>query len=182
MKKIVLIYGLIAGTIVGSLMLISMPFWESGALNFDNGQLVGYASMVIALSVIFFGIKSFRDNYSGGKVTFWKGVAIGTLITVIASVLYSFAWEISYSRMGEAFMQSMTDRHFSELKAGGATESEMEQAREEWKKFSEMYQNPIIRFTITMTEILPVGLIITLLSAGLLRKKEFLPNETHTTI
>ena len=88
MKKIVIIYGFIAGLIVGGLMLLNMPLWESGVINFDNGELIGYTTMVIALSMVFFGIKSFRDNYNGGAVTFWNAFRVGILITLIASVMY----------------------------------------------------------------------------------------------
>jgi len=174
MKKIVITYGIIAGTIVGGLMLASMPLWKSGVLNFDNGQLVGYTTMVIALSVIFFAIKSFRDNHAGGKITFGKGVVIGILITAIASVMYALAWEISFHSMGDEFIQKMTDHHFKELKADGATGAELEKAKVDWASFNEMYKNPVIRFGVTLMEIFPVGLAISLVCAGLLRKKEFL--------
>lgn len=175
MKKIILIYGLIAGAIVGGLMLLTMPLWETGVLNFDNGQLVGYTTMVIALSMVFFGIKSYRDNHAKGVITFGKGFKIGILITLIAAVMYGLAWEISYSRMGDEFIQKMTEHYFQEMKQDGATEQELNEAKEQWATFSEMYKNPIIRFGATLTEILPVGLIITLISAALLRKKEILP-------
>ncbi len=174
MKKIVIIYGLIAGLIVGSLMLLTMPLWKSGVLNFDNGELVGYTTMVIALSMVFFGIKSFRDNYNNGTVTFWNACKVGILITLIASVMYALAWEISYANMGEEFTQKMTDHYFNELKTKGASEQELKKAKEDWASFSEMYKNPLIRFGVTLTEIFPVGLVITLLSAGLLRNKKFL--------
>lgn len=180
MKKIVIIYGLIAGTIVGGLMLLTLPLWDTGVLNFDNGHLVGYTTMVIALSMVFFGIKSFRDNHAAGSITFGKGVLIGMLITLVASVMYALAWEISYSQMGEAFMTEMTEHYFEEMKNDGATEAELVEAREDWLMNSEMYKNPVIRFAITITEILPVGLVITLLSAALLRKKEFLPPSQAT--
>lgn len=175
MKKVVIIYGLIAGLIVGGLMLLTMPLWKSGVLNFDNGELVGYTTMVVALSMVFFGIKSFRDNYNGGTVTFWNAFRVGILITVIASVLYALAWEISYASMGEEFVQRMNDHYFNELKTEGTSELELQKAKEDWAKFNEMYKNPFIRFGVTIMEIFPVGLIITLLSAGLLRNKKFLP-------
>ncbi len=176
MKKIVIIYGIIAGTIVGGLMLGTMPLWKSGALTFDNGHLVGYTTMVIALSMVFVGIKSYRDNYNDGSVTFWNACKVGILITVIASVMYALAWEISYANMGEEFTKKMTDHYFNELKTGGASEQELQKAKEDWASFSEMYKNPVIRFGMTLMEIFPVGLAITLLSAGLLRNKKFLPS------
>src|SRR4051812_21595851 len=99
MKKIVIIYGLIAGAIVGTMLIITMPLYESGTLNFDNGELLGYTTMVVALSMVFFGVKSYRDNYSGGTITFGQGAKVGLLITLIASLIYAMSWEVSYNTM-----------------------------------------------------------------------------------
>jgi Protein of unknown function (DUF4199) len=175
MKKIVITYGIISGLITAGLMLATMPLYETGTLNFDNGALVGYTGMVIALSLVFFGIKSFRDNQAEGSVSFGRGFLIGMSITVIASVFYALAWEISYAKMGDRFVQQWTNHEMEKLREAGATEAALEKAKDEWKDFGEMYKNPVIRFGMTLFEILPVGLVISLLSAALLRKKEFLP-------
>jgi hypothetical protein len=142
----------------------------------DNGELVGYTTMVIALSMVFFGIKSYRDNYANGSISFGKGFKVGILITLIACVMYGLAWEISYNRIGEEFTKRMTEKYYEDMKADGASEVELQKAKEEWESFFEMYKNPIIRFAFTVfVEIFPIGLVITLISAGILRKKEFLP-------
>jgi ethanolamine transporter EutH len=180
MKKIIITYGLIAGTIVAALMLITIPLMEKDTVDFKYGELLGYTTMVIALSMIFFGIKSYRDNHADGAVSFWKGVQIGILITLIAGVMYCLAWETLYRRMGSDFMNRMTDQYYEEMKADGATDAELEEAKAEWSSFSEMYKNPVIRFGVTLTEILPVGVILTLISAGLLRKKNFLPTSSSS--
>lgn len=176
MKKIVLTYGLMAGSIVAAMMFATLPLWDSGVLNFDNGELVGYTTMVIALSMIFFGIKSYRDNYSKGSITFWDGCKIGLLITFIASLMYALAWEISYATMSGDFTKEMSDHYLEELRSGSVSPEELKKAEEEWASFSEMYKNPVVRFGVTLMEIAPVGILITLLSAGLLRRKEFFPS------
>lgn len=176
MKKIILIYGLIAGSILAAMMFITMPMYNNGTLNLDNGELVGYTTMVIALSMVFFGIKSYRDNHANGSISFGKGFKVGILITIIACVMYGLAWEVSYSQIGDEFMVKMNEKYFEDMKAAGATEKELEDAKKEWESFGEMYKNPAFRFVFTIfVEIFPVGLMITLISAGILRKKEFLP-------
>lgn len=176
MKKVILTYGLIAGSIVAAMMLITMPMYNSGTLNMNNGELVGYTTMVVALSLVFFGIKSYRDTYAKGLISFGTGFKVGILITLIASVMYGLAWEISYSRIGEDFTRKMTEKYYEDMKADGASEEALQQAKAEWESFSEMYKNPIVRFVFTVfVEIFPVGLVITLISAGILRRKEFLP-------
>src|SRR5882724_2426629 len=119
MKKIVLIYGLIAGAIVGSMLLITMPLYESGTLHFENGQWLGYTTMVIALSLVFFGIKSFRDNHSGGKITFWNGLKVGLVITFVASAIYALRWEISCHSMKGDFLELMNEKSMEKMKKEG---------------------------------------------------------------
>ncbi|MCW5911533.1 MAG: DUF4199 domain-containing protein [Cyclobacteriaceae bacterium] len=177
MKKITLIYGLIAGTIVAAMMFITIPMYKNGTLSFDHGELVGYTTMVIALSMVFFGIKSYRDNQAKGVISFGAGFKVGILITLVASVMYGLAWEVSYHSIGDEFMKKMNEHQINEMKAESATEQELEKAIKQWESFGELYKNPLFRFAFTMfVEIFPVGLVISLISAGLLRKKEFLPS------
>src|ERR1043165_1895835 len=117
MKKIVLTYGLISGSIVAALILLAMPLWNAGVLNHDNGAIVGYTTMVIALSVIFFAVKSYRDNYNNGSISFWKALQIGVLITLIAGVMYELSWEISMSQMSDDFIAQAFEHQFTEMKA-----------------------------------------------------------------
>ena len=159
-------------------MLTTMPLYMNGTLNFDNGELTGYSTMVIALSLVFFGIKSYRDKHSKGIISFGKAFKVGILITLIAAIMYAMAWEVCYSQMSDEFTKQMTTRYFEKLKKNGASDAELEKAKVEWAGFGEMYKNPVVRFGVTLMEVSPVGIIITLLSAGLLRKKEFLPEET----
>ncbi|MBN8577472.1 MAG: DUF4199 domain-containing protein [Cytophagales bacterium] len=178
MKKIIIIYGLISGTIVGGLMLGTMAYYQSHEWNLENGHLLGYTTMVIALSVVFVAIKSVRDKHLGGAITFWKGCQIGLLITLIASVMYALSWEVSYRNIGDEFVEKMKSSYVEDLKAEGLTEAEFQTKKAEMEAIWESYQNPIVRFGYTLLEIFPVGLILTLISAGLLRKKEFLPPTT----
>lgn len=175
MRKTVLIFGLIAGAIVAAMMFITMPMWDTGVINFDNGEIVGYTSMVIAFSMIFFAVKSYRDHHLKGVITFGKAFTIGILITVIASLMYAAAWEICYHTMAHDFMDRMASYYIENMKKDGATETELKEASIQMDEFKVSYKNPFIRFGYTLIEIFPVGLAITLICAALLRKKEVLP-------
>jgi len=174
MTKIVLIFGLISGAIAGGLMWILMGTVNTGSIDFDNGMIWGYATMIIALSLVFFGIKSYRDNH-GGKITFVKGLQVGISISLISAVCYAAAWELYYPRIGDEFMQKYTTYYLDKMKKEGASDAEIEKARTESEQFMEMYKNIFVRFAMSLMEILPVGVIVTLLSALLLRRREVLP-------
>ena len=175
MRKIVLIHGVIAGVIAGGMLFISTPLVRDGSLSFDSGTLVGYTTMVVALSMVFFGVKSYRDQHLGGVITFGKALAVGALITLVASCVYALVWEICYRTVAVGFMDGMIDYYLQEKREQGATAAELGQYTQEMKDLMVMYQNPVVRFGMTVMEILPVGMVLTLLSAALLRKKAFLP-------
>lgn len=171
MKKTVLVFGLIAGTIAGGMFFVTAPFWESGMMNFENGTLVGYATMVIALSLVFFGIRACRENHQQGVITFGRAFKVGMLITLIASVMYAVGWEVSYHTVNEGFMEKYAAHYIEKMKEEGASPEELAQMKTDWDAMLESYTNPLVRFSLTMMEILPVGIVISLVSAALLRKR-----------
>lgn len=171
MKKIILVYGLIAGAIMGAMFFITVPLWNNGTLNFDNGMVVGYTTQVIALSLVFFGVKSYRDQHLNGVISFGKAFKVGILITLVGGILYCVSWEICYSTVFTDFDEKMTAHYAENMRKDGATDLEIK----DMESNMALYNNPILRFGMTFMEVVPVGLIITLLSAALLRKKEVLP-------
>jgi hypothetical protein len=178
MRKVTLTYGLLSGAIISVLMLLAIVLWGKGVINFDNSMFIGYASMVIALSMIFFGIKSYRDNYQNGAIKFVKGLQVGMLITLIAALMYAATLETYFQTNPEilaAFMDKYADYHINKMKEKGASPAEIDQTVKEMTGLKEKYKNPVIRFGITLFLILPVGIAITLFSAAVLRRKEFLP-------
>lgn len=176
MKKVVIKFGLISGVIGGLLMWMLMGFVNNGAINFDNGMIWGYATMIVALSLVFFGIKSYRDN-NGGRISFLKGLQVGILISLISAFCYAASWEIYYPSVGDEFMQKYTSYYLEKMKADGASAAEIEKARVEGEQFMVLYKNFFIRFVFSLMEIVPVGIIVTLVSAALLRKSDVLPGE-----
>lgn len=178
MTKIVLIFGLISGAIAGALMWLLMGFVNTGALNFDNGMIWGYATMIVAFSLIFFGIKSYRDN-NGGRISFLKGLQVGILISLISAFVYAVCWELYYPKIGDEFMQKYTTYYLDKMKTDGASDAEIETARVEGEQFMELYKKFPVRFSFSLIEILPVGIIVTLVSAAVLRKKELLPSSAQ---
>jgi hypothetical protein len=170
MKKIVLVCGLIAGLIVSAMMLITMAIYTSTG-NFENGMIYGYASMLLAFSLIFVGIKNYRDKYNNGIISFGKAFKIGILITLIASTMYVIVWLIDYFYFIPDFGEKYAAHMLEKLKASGASEIEIAKQTKEMASFSTMYKNPFFNALMTYAEIIPVGLIVTLISSLILKKK-----------
>lgn len=172
MKKTVLTYGPIAGVIIVLLMALFIGMMGKEQ-DYQMGEILGYASMIVALSTIFVGIRKYRDEELGGIITFGKAFQVGLLITLVASAIYVAAW-MFYSAGGGAdeMMTAYLDQMVEKMEADGSTQAEIDAKVNEMEQFQEMYKNPIVKIGITFLEIFPVGLIISLIAAGLLRKTE----------
>ena len=165
MKKTILTFGLISGGMMAVMMFATLPFTNSAWLQ-AHSMFIGYTTMVLSFMLVFFGIRSYRENIGGGTVTFGRAFAVGILITLISSVLYVITWEIMYfgiPSFGERFM-TMCVAH---IKNSGASPEAIQTQLDQLKYLN----NPLINAAMTFVEPFPVGLIITLISALILKKK-----------
>lgn len=173
MKKIVLIYGGIGGLIIAAMLFITMPMAMEGKM--ENGELIGYTTMVIALSTIFVGVKMYRDKHLGGIISFGKAFLVGLYITLVASFLYATGWELYLAIQGisgNEFMEYYTQCQADQLEKSGASADKIARMKEQSQSFMTWYNNPVLRFLWTMMiESFPVGLIVALITAAILKKK-----------
>jgi hypothetical protein len=173
MKKIVLTFGLISGALMALFMFaLIMPFIDR--IGFDRGVIVGYTSMVLAFMLVFFGIRSYRENVGGGTITFGRAFAVGILITLISSACYVIAWQILYFYFN--FFPDFLDKYSAHLvekaRAAGATPEAIQQQVDEMQQFKKLYSNPFFNAAFTFIEPFPVGLVITFISSLILRKRK----------
>ena len=176
MKKIVLTFGLIAGAILSVLMVATMPFAEQ--IGFDNSMFVGYTIMVLAFLLVFFGIRSYRENVGGGHISFGRAVGVGMLIVLIASIMYVVTWEILYFNFIPDFADKYTAHLMEKSRAAGASPEQLAAEAQKMDTMKWALNNPFINAAAAFIEPLPVGLIFTLISAAILRRRhrEPLPN------
>ena len=169
MRKTVFAFGIIAGAIVSAMMLISFSGKE---IDFKNGELIGYASMIIAFSAIFFGIKAYRDKYLNGIINFGKAFRVGLYITLVASFMYVASWMLISNTYAKDFMNQYAQYTLEEMQQSGKSQAEIDMQLENIEKFQELYKNPMIKIGMTFLEIFPVGLVITLICAAILRRSD----------
>ena len=104
MKKTIFVYGGIAGAITIAILTLTIAISEPGSSHFANSEWLGYLIMIAALSLIFFGVKSYRDHELGGVISFWDATKVGLGITLVASLVYVLGWEIYVNTSGSDFM------------------------------------------------------------------------------
>lgn len=172
MKKTVWTFGLIAGAILSAMMLITLPFHD--AIGFDRAEIIGYTSMVAAFLLIFFGVRSYRDNVRNGRVSFGRALSVGVLIALVASVCYAATWQVVYFGVigtKADFLAKYQEHEIAKVRASGATQAEIDKHLADNRRLLELYNNPVINFGMTILEPLPVGLILSLVSAGVLSRR-----------
>ena len=170
MKKTVLTFGLISGFVAATLMIANMLFIDS--IGFDRGLYVGYTVIVICFLFVYFGIRSYRDNVLGGRISFAKGFQAGILITLISCLCYVGAWLVTYNQFFPDFPEKYAAYMVEDKRASGASQAEIESTIKQGEDMKQMLANPLINAAVTFTEPFPVGLLITLISAAVLRKKD----------
>ena len=170
MKKTVWTFGLISGAIVSIMMAATLPFHDE--IGWTRGLIIGYTTMVLSFLLIYFGIRSYRDNVGGGTVRFGRAFAVGALIAIVASVCYVATWEVIYFNFIPDFMEKYSARSIEEVQKSGASPEVIEKKTAEIKRQTELYKNPFINMAMTFIEPLPVGLLIAIVSAGLLSRRK----------
>ena len=170
MKKTVLTFGLISGVIISVLMLATLPFAHQ--IGFSRAMIVGYTNMVLSFLLVFFGIRSYRENVGNGQISFGRALGVGVLIMLITCAFYVITWEFMYFFLMPDFLKEYSAYMVENIRASGASAEQINQQVEQMKQFQVLYSNPLINVAFTLLEPLPVGLVMTLISALILRKRE----------
>lgn len=170
MKKIVLVYGCIAGFILAAWMI---GFAATGiSEDFENGMIYGYASMIIAFSFVYVGIYKYKQQMPEKQITFKQGFLVGLYITLISSTFYVLAWLFVYYNMAPDFMEKYLEFTIGKMKAANAPQSEIDTYIKDMQSFNEMYKNPFVNMAFTYMEVLPVGLLISAISTFLVKRRK----------
>jgi len=169
MIRTALIYGTIATAIITLFFWLTHTFWIEEN-DFSMGEILGYVSMILAFTMIYFGVRSYRNLQPEQKISFGKAFLVGLAITIVASVWYVIGWMIYYQQNPE-IMNSFFEQSIEQVKQGDLSTAEMQAKITEMEEFQASYQKPLVRIGFTLMEILPMGLVISLASALILKRK-----------
>ncbi|MDR3389364.1 MAG: DUF4199 domain-containing protein [Rudaea sp.] len=174
MLRTILKYGVIAGLIVGGFEVATVVAF-SGLPPLKYGMVIGYTTMLIALSAVFVGIKQHRDVDRGGVIGFWPAFGVGLGVSFIAGIFYVVAWELVQAMTHMDFASGYAQAIIASAKAKGASAEALAKLSADMETFKVQYADPMFRLPMTFVEIFPVGVLVSLVSAGLLRNSRFLP-------
>lgn len=168
MKKIVWMYGLISGAVMAVFMAATVPFvGDHGA----RDMIVGYAGMLAAFLLVYFGVRSYRDNVLGGTISFARAFSAAILIATIASLCYVATWEVIYYKFMPDFYTKYGQSAVEQARKSGKSEAEVAKVRADMDTMVRRVENPLFVTVVTFVEPFPMGLVIALVSAGVLRRR-----------
>lgn len=173
MLRTILIFGFLAGMVVAVPMNLMMLFGKEG--DGSHSLITGYALMLLAFTFTFLGVKHYRDRAMGGAIRFLPALLVGLGISFVASLIYVVAWEISLQATDFAFMTEYSRAMIDAARAKGQSAAELAELTAKMEAMTVKYADPLFRLPMTFVEIFPVGLLVSLVSAGLLRNSRFLP-------
>jgi len=169
MKRIVLTFGLISGLIISVLLGGSLLLADK--IGSGHSMALGYTIMVASFLLIYFGVRSYRDNTLGGRISFGRAFLCGFLISLITTVCYVAMWEVLYFNFMPHFMDGYFAAQIHRVQSSGLDPATTAARVAAIQRSQQLYQNPLVNMAYTFMEPMPVGLLITLLSAALLRRK-----------
>src|SRR5215471_7133855 len=127
--------------------------------------------MVLAGLLVFFGIRSYRENVSGGKLSFGRAFAVGLLISLLSCCFYVGTWEVLYYKFMPDFAEKYASQMVEHAKASGASQQKIDETARQGEEFVRNYHKPAYNVGMTFLEPFPVFVLITLISAAILRRK-----------
>lgn len=164
MNNIILKNGLLGSSIV-SVLLISITMYMKANPEKEVSMMIGFAVMFLAFFFVVKGIKQQRD-VNNGFISFGKAFLTGFWITLIISTIYVLVWLVILYNFFPNFAE-----HYTDMAIQKANPEEVVKVTEEMNSFKEMYKNPIWVILFTYMEILPLGIVFSLVSALILKKK-----------
>jgi Protein of unknown function (DUF4199) len=170
MKRNILVFGSTSGGLVG-LFMVGGSIWAGKERNFEGGLWLGYTSMIIALSLIYVGVRNFRDKFNEGTISFGKALKIALGITLVASTIYVLVWLVEFYFFIPDFMDKYAATLSQKARSANLNPQALQNRLTEIENMRIGYRNPIVVVLYTYLEIVPVGIIISLLTALLLKRK-----------
>lgn len=170
MNKTILTYGLLSGAVAAVLMVCTGIYFRN-SVDYKNGELFGYAGILLSMLFVYFGTRAYRDQKTPATLSFGEAFKVAILITVISCVCYVAAWLVVYQTLMPDFMDKFIEQALAQMKNSGASEAQIQEEAAKMEKYKAMYQNPLFRAAITFMEPFWMGLLVSLVSSLVLRRK-----------
>lgn len=165
MKNPIIKYGIIGGIVM---VIIGLGSWLllKDVYSFQTSQIIGYSSMIIALSSVFFAIRKYRDEINNGTITFGESLKVGILTTLIPSAFAFIQTIFFFSVYGTEFQ----DWALASLEKTDPTLHA--EYVEQMASGPDWIMNPFFQGFVMFATVFFIGLIISLIAAVVLKRDD----------
>ena len=172
--KYLFVYGALSGLFIILVIMAGLVLIPDGS-GFSHSMWFGYLIMLVGMTFIFVGVKRYRDVERGGIIRFLPAFGLGLAIAIVAGIIYVAVWEAYLAATGYKFIDQYIASIVHHHQAAGASAAELASERASLESLRASYADPLFRIPMTFLEIFPVGLLVALVSAALLRNPRLLP-------
>jgi hypothetical protein len=169
MKRNIWLFGLLLGTILCANMFYMVHLCYTQP-EMDSNAVIGYTIQIVIFSMIFFGTRNYRNKVLDGIVSFGRAFKTGLFIALVGSTVYVVVWLFYYYLFVPDFIDQYTLHVLREAAKEGP--AELAEKTTYMADFKENYKNPLFIVMATYFEVLPVGIVVALVSALVLKRKE----------
>ena len=179
MQRTILTWGLISGAISGGMMLVTVPFADK--LGFEKAEIFGYATLVLSALMIFFGVRSYRENVAAGTLTFGKGLQVGVGIALVAAICYVAVWMLVYYSFFPDFYDNFAAHMLDKAKRDGLSGDKLAAVAAQAEQIRQISGKPLLVVAMTFVESFPIGLVAAAIAAGILRRRSKAPQAAQAS-
>ena len=171
MKHSILKYGIYSFITASVLFLGGFLIGKPLNLDFNTMAVFGYASMILSLLFVFFGIKHYRDHENDGKISLGKAIGIGLLISLFAGIGFAIVDYIYTTSINPNFAVEYMDYSLQQLNESNLTAEVLKTKTEELESSMDMMNSSSLLAFIMFATVMIIGFIISLISGLILQRK-----------
>jgi hypothetical protein len=168
MNKITLRYGIYGAIVIVAVLLPEIFIFRNDP-HWELQEVIGYATIVASLIFVFFGIRRWRDKENAGQLGFWKGIGIGSLISLFPSIAFGLLSVIEIRFLDPEFNDKYYAYYIEKVKQSTPPEQQ-EAAIKSINDAKEMFSSPLVQFFVMFLTVFVIGFIISIISTLILKR------------
>ncbi len=169
-KSNIIKYGLIAGTIIVLIPVITGLIIGYGPDTFKTGEIIGYSTMILSLMMIFLAVREYQKRHPNETVGFAKIVGIGAGISFIAGFMFGIYNVIYVTYIHPDFMQEYYQYYLANIQNSGAPQAEIDAQIAKLEQEKSLFMNTTFNFFIMFLTVFMIGLVVSIIS-GLFQRE-----------
>ncbi|MBD0287950.1 MAG: DUF4199 domain-containing protein [Flavisolibacter sp.] len=174
MRKTALRFGLYGIYTILAFFLLSWLIFNQRTENYEAQEIAGWAGILLSVIFVYFGLKYYRDKQNNGSLNFGEGLKLGMLIVLFPSVAFAIFDVVYVMVLDPQFFDKYYTYQVEQIR-NTVPASELAQRMKELQQQRDMFSSPLVQFIVMFLSVFVTGLIVTIISTLLLKRKVMQP-------